>query len=211
MQITSLSRAHSASVGEASRTTSDASKFQFTEATTTPDFPRSVATTPGLNFKAMETAAALLSGRPLDFSSFANVCKGPAGIDCGEENEGDGGRRDPRCEISINIIMEERTGPCPCLLAGQGSRVSPQPSSDLLRTTDDYANKGNAARIIYIDVRGRRFLYKMVRNIVGTLMDVGLGRIEAADIPNIIGAKDRGVAGTGAPAQGLCLMEVTYE
>lgn len=63
---------------------------------------------------------------------------------------------------------------------------------------------------IYIDVEGDGFLYNMVRNIVGTLVEVGLGRWKAEKITEIIEAKDRQAAGPLAPAQGLCLMKIEY-
>jgi tRNA pseudouridine38-40 synthase len=51
----------------------------------------------------------------------------------------------------------------------------------------------------------------MVRNIVGTLVDVGKGKIPQEDMVRIIKARDRREAGQAAPARGLCLMEVKYE
>jgi tRNA pseudouridine38-40 synthase len=51
----------------------------------------------------------------------------------------------------------------------------------------------------------------MVRNIVGTLVEVGRGRLAPEDIPGILAACDRTQAGPTAPAQGLCLMKVEYE
>ena len=63
---------------------------------------------------------------------------------------------------------------------------------------------------IYIELTGSGFLYNMVRIISGTLLDVGQGKIKAEDIPEIILSKDRMRAGKTLPAQGLCLMEVTY-
>ena len=65
--------------------------------------------------------------------------------------------------------------------------------------------------IITIDVMGRAFLYNMVRNIVGTLVDVGRGRIQPADIPKIFAARNRQLAGQGAPANGLTLEWIKYE
>ena len=59
-------------------------------------------------------------------------------------------------------------------------------------------------------IRGDRFLYKMVRNIVGTLVYVGCGKIAAYDIPKILESKDRKLAGVTAPALGLYLHEVQY-
>ncbi len=57
---------------------------------------------------------------------------------------------------------------------------------------------------------GDGFLYMMVRIIVGTLLEVGRGRLAPGDIPDIIAAGDRRAAGPTAPAQGLCLVEVRY-
>jgi tRNA pseudouridine38-40 synthase len=63
---------------------------------------------------------------------------------------------------------------------------------------------------VYVEVEGDSFLYNMVRNIVGTLVEVGTGRQEAAKIEEIIKAKDRTAAGPIAPAAGLCLMWIKY-
>ncbi len=63
---------------------------------------------------------------------------------------------------------------------------------------------------IYIDVEGNAFLYNMARNIVGTLVEVGLGRVKPGKIAEILEAKTRTAAGPIAPAQGLCLMWVKY-
>ena len=56
---------------------------------------------------------------------------------------------------------------------------------------------------------GDGFLYNMVRIMVGTLIEVGQGKRDADSIPALFGAK-REEAGYLVPAQGLCLMEVTY-
>lgn len=64
--------------------------------------------------------------------------------------------------------------------------------------------------LIWIDVSGDGFLYNMVRNIVGTLVDVGAGRRSVDWISEVIAARDRTAAGQTAPAQGLMLMEVAF-
>jgi len=64
--------------------------------------------------------------------------------------------------------------------------------------------------IICFEVSGDGFLYNMVRIMVGTIVDVGMGRIEAEDIPCIIESLDRKRAGRTAPPQGLYLVEVYY-
>ena len=64
---------------------------------------------------------------------------------------------------------------------------------------------------IYIELTGNGFLYNMVRIISGTLVDVGLGKIEPEEIENIILSKDRQYAGKTLPPQGLYLLTVEYE
>ncbi|MFD3156628.1 tRNA pseudouridine(38-40) synthase TruA [Haloimpatiens sp. FM7330] len=67
-------------------------------------------------------------------------------------------------------------------------------------------NSGNVDIIIH----GNGFLYKMVRIIVGTLIEVGLGTIDVNELPKIMEIKDRSKAGTTAPSQGLFLTKVIY-
>jgi tRNA pseudouridine38-40 synthase len=63
---------------------------------------------------------------------------------------------------------------------------------------------------IRLEYEGDGFLYKMVRNITGTLLDVASGKISVASIPEILQSKDRKQAGRTAEAHGLCLVEVYY-
>lgn len=64
---------------------------------------------------------------------------------------------------------------------------------------------------IIIELTGNGFLYNMVRIISGTLLDVGLGKIEPNEIPDIIEKKDRTQAGKTLPAHGLYLVKVQYK
>lgn len=59
-------------------------------------------------------------------------------------------------------------------------------------------------------VQGKGFLKQMIRIIVGTLVEVGKGKLSAKDIPRIIAARDRALAGPSAPACGLTLRWVRY-
>lgn len=68
----------------------------------------------------------------------------------------------------------------------------------------------NESEWVYVDVEGDAFLYNMVRNIVGTLVEVGTGRWRPEKVEEILDAKDRTAAGPIAPAAGLCLMWVKY-
>ncbi len=60
-------------------------------------------------------------------------------------------------------------------------------------------------------VRGNGFLHHMVRNLVGTMLDVGRGHRQLSDIPAIIAARSRAAAGPTAPARGLFLHSVEYD
>lgn len=64
--------------------------------------------------------------------------------------------------------------------------------------------------LVKITVSADGFLYNMVRIIVGTLIDIGIGKIKPQEIENIIQSKDRKNAGKSVPPQGLCLEEVFY-
>jgi tRNA pseudouridine38-40 synthase len=59
-------------------------------------------------------------------------------------------------------------------------------------------------------IEGDGFLYKMCRGLVGTLVQVGLGKFTAADIKTMLAKRDRRVAGMTAPAHGLVLWKVFY-
>ena len=65
--------------------------------------------------------------------------------------------------------------------------------------------------VITIDIEANGFLYKMVRNIVGTLLDVSTGRLPEGSIKKILAQKNRKFASPPAEAQGLCLWKVTYK
>lgn len=73
-------------------------------------------------------------------------------------------------------------------------------SCEVTRTEDE----------VRVVVRADGFLYNMVRIIVGTLVDVGVGRTEPEDIPAILNSRDRTRAGMTAPPEGLYLYRVFY-
>lgn len=73
--------------------------------------------------------------------------------------------------------------------------------------TDGPADDG---RWVHVDIEGDGFLYNMVRNIVGTLVEVGVGRWKPEKIPEVLEARDRRAAGPIAPPNGLCLMWIEY-
>ncbi len=63
---------------------------------------------------------------------------------------------------------------------------------------------------ITIDVRGTGFLRNMVRIMVGTLVAVGQGRMAPGNVSQLLAVGERSLAGSTAPPQGLCLIEVYY-
>jgi tRNA pseudouridine38-40 synthase len=74
-------------------------------------------------------------------------------------------------------------------------------TADLSRTHDEY---------LILKLEGDGFLKFMVRNIVGTLVDVGVGKITPDDFKQILASKNRNLAGITAPAHGLFLVDVKY-
>ncbi len=64
--------------------------------------------------------------------------------------------------------------------------------------------------LLVYTARGSGFLHHMVRNLVGTFIDAGRGRLNAEEIAVILSARDRSVAGPTAPARGLFLKHVEY-
>jgi len=73
--------------------------------------------------------------------------------------------------------------------------------ADLVKMDDGY---------LVFKIEGNGFLRFMVRNIVGTLVDVGIGKNTPRDFNRILISKDRNLAGITAPAHGLFLMQVKY-
>jgi tRNA pseudouridine38-40 synthase len=81
-----------------------------------------------------------------------------------------------------------------------GSRVRTMYVADVRREGD----------LVIVELEANGFMQQMVRSIVGTLIRVGSGKIPADALSSILSAKDRSMAGTTAPAQGLYLVDVRY-
>jgi tRNA pseudouridine38-40 synthase len=64
--------------------------------------------------------------------------------------------------------------------------------------------------LLRFEIRANAFCHQMVRSIVGTLVDIGTGRLPSDEMPAILAARDRGSAGQVAPPRGLTLWEVGY-
>jgi tRNA pseudouridine38-40 synthase len=69
---------------------------------------------------------------------------------------------------------------------------------------------GDVPGLLRFEIRANAFCHQMVRSIVGTLVEVGMGRLHAGDVRGILLRRDRQAAGKVAPPQGLVLWEVGY-
>ncbi|MFH0855005.1 MAG: tRNA pseudouridine(38-40) synthase TruA [Candidatus Omnitrophota bacterium] len=63
---------------------------------------------------------------------------------------------------------------------------------------------------LYIDIEADGFLYNMARNIVGTLLEIGRGRLARGAVRKILLSRNRRLAGQTVPSRGLCLLRVKY-
>lgn len=70
--------------------------------------------------------------------------------------------------------------------------------------------ESDLGRMLIYRVKGNGFLHHMVRNLVGTMLDVGRGRNRAIEMAGVLAARARSAAGPTAPAQGLFLKSVEY-
>ena len=88
-------------------------------------------------------------------------------------------------------------------------RASGTSSKSSVRTIFD-AKVTREGELVIIELTGNGFLYNMVRIIAGTLIDVGINKINPEDIKSILEAKDRLKAGKTLPPNGLYLVNVEY-
>jgi tRNA pseudouridine38-40 synthase len=89
------------------------------------------------------------------------------------------------------------------------ARMAADLTIDNVRTLTHSAWHEEGDLLIYT-VRGDGFLHHMVRNLVGTFLEVGRGQRRAADLAELISVRDRMAAGATAPARGLFLHSVSY-
>ena len=112
-----------------------------------------------------------------------------------------------------NGLPDEESDPEPRPLPRAGFQVDP-PARSTVKTI--YSSGWEEQRsefgwLLVYRVRGSGFLHHMVRNLVGTMLDVGRGQLRAEEIPGILTARNRAAAGPTAPAKGLFLHSVEYD
>ncbi|CAN5194177.1 tRNA pseudouridine(38-40) synthase TruA [soil metagenome] len=94
--------------------------------------------------------------------------------------------------------------------AGCAAKTTVRRVESITITPADHGSTG-FGDLLHIDIRGNAFLRQMVRIMVGTIADCGVGELLPAQVAEILASKDRRNAGRTAPPQGLELVEVRYD
>jgi tRNA pseudouridine38-40 synthase len=142
-----------------------------------------------LSLEPMQEAASFLLG-PHDFTSMAATDP--------ERSLRDPDPGEPRRPTKINPVKTITRAEWSRLPAPSPLALGPWPSGS---ATDG---------LLIFHIAANGFLHHMVRNIVGTLVEIGRGSLDVNDLPRILQARDRMAAGPTAPARGLYLGEVAY-
>ena len=140
-----------------------------------------------LSFEALQDSARLLEGEH-DFLSFAATDPDQTHRSLAEEE--DPGEHDLNC--------------------GSPARAARKGTIRTVFSSAWEQRSAGAGDLLVYRVRGNGFLHHMVRNLVGTMIDVGRGQLALEEIPRILAARDRSEAGPTAPARGLFLHSVDY-
>ncbi len=152
-----------------------------------------------LDEQAMTEAARLFEGEH-DFTSFA----------ASTGSEEDDRERNPVRQIyrSELLRMPSAFGRRLQPAAGEGQPL-PESLSPARVQSCSGSEESEDDELLYV-VRGRSFLRHMVRKIVGTLLEVGRGKLRAADIPPLFELRDRSRSGPTVPPHGLFLVSIEY-
>ncbi len=112
-------------------------------------------------------------------------------------------------KLNIRLMKTEAAAFIGCRDFSSFANVDPSRKGDAIRTIYRLEVKKRGDMVVFL-IESDGFLYKMVRNIVGTLLEIGSGRFPPGSAIKMLGAKDRRAAGVAAVPQGLCLEEVKY-
>ncbi len=135
-----------------------------------------------LNLDALQASAKFFEGEH-DFTSFAAT--------------------DP--DLATRSLASESGIDTPVKLA-----ATPETTVKRIFSSSWEKRQTDSAELLVYRVRGSGFLHHMVRNLVGTMIDVGRGHLAPDEIPRILAARSRSAAGPTAPARGLFLLSVEY-
>ncbi len=153
-----------------------------------------------LDVEAMNRAAAYLL-TVSDFATFAKL---------------GGNNKTNLCRVTVAEWQPERRQRIKEEITGEGPPLSPcafprQPAAALSASVDEVdENEQPEGGALVFTIRADRFLRNMVRAIVGTLVDVGRGKITPEQFAEIVAAKDLSRSSGGAPAHGLFLTDIKY-
>ena len=143
-----------------------------------------------LDAAAMAAGAKMLVGT-YDFKSFASA----------SDKRENTTRTIFRCDVYSSCVVRDAS----CEKKEMDSCFRRNDNTQYAIHNTQYENKW-----VNIEIEGDGFLHNMVRNIVGTLVEIGRGRWKPEKIKQIIQAKARTAAGPIAPAEGLCLIRIEY-
>jgi tRNA pseudouridine38-40 synthase len=142
-----------------------------------------------LDEEAMRRAAGLFEGEH-DFTSFAAST---------------GSEEDDAERLMTRVILASR-------LERRNAHPWPWPASlSASPEANTQCDSNSSAYELIYTVHGRSFLRYMVRKMVGTLLEVGRGRLAVEDVPKLFDLRDRSRSGPTVPPHGLCLLRVEYE
>lgn len=114
--------------------------------------------------------------------------------------------------VSFNLNLEDMRQTCKYLIGkhdfsayASELKTIKNPVRNIEELSIDQENE-----FIHFNIKANAFLLNMIRTIVGTLIDVGRGKLTPVDVKYILDSKDRSKASPVVPSQGLCLMEIGY-
>lgn len=108
-------------------------------------------------------------------------------------------------------LSERRSAPEEFADDAQALKIAPLSTVRTLYSSGWEQRPDEAGTMLVYRVRGNGFLHHMVRNLVGTMLDVGRQHLALEEIPGVLAARDRAAAGPTAPARGLFLHSVEYD
>jgi tRNA pseudouridine38-40 synthase len=113
--------------------------------------------------------------------------------------------------IDPDLGERERNAAAEATAPDPSPRIPPLSTIRTILSSAWELRPGGSGELLVYRVRGNGFLHHMVRNLVGTMLDVGRGQLALDDIPRILAARNRSAAGPTAPARGLFLHSVEYD
>jgi tRNA pseudouridine38-40 synthase len=115
-------------------------------------------------------------------------------------------------QVKLPLDVEKMNDACKILLEYKDFQCFSKSNTDVKTYHCDIKEafwRQDSEGLIFV-ITANRFLRNMVRAVVGTMVNIGLGKLKPEDLHQIIASKDRGKAGFSVPAHGLYLVEIIY-